>query len=105
MLEYILFKQFWSIYEYDTFQVAKTILEYLMYQVQRRINRDSDQELEETSALKLFGEPILPESVETLESFAVGEHTSAESMQKCFVVDHEVVIYWLTLDICLVRNF
>lgn len=76
-----------------------------MCQVQRRIDRDSDQELEETSALKFFSEPILPESVATLESFAVGEHTSAESMQKCFIVDHEVVIYWLTLDICLVRNF
>ncbi|XP_071857166.1 sperm flagellar protein 2 [Bombus fervidus] len=82
-------------------EVAKAILEYLMYQVQRRIDRDSDQELEETSTLKFFGEPILPESVATLESFAVDEHISAESMQKDFIVDHEVVIYWLTLDICL----
>lgn len=76
-----------------------------MYQVQRRIDRDSDQELEETSALKFFGEPVVPESVTTLESFVVGEHASAESMQKSFIMDHEVVIYWLTLDICLVRNF
>lgn len=82
-------------------EVAKAILEYLMYQVQRRIDRDSDQELEDTSTLKFFGEPILPESVATLESFAVDEHISAESMQKCFMVDDEVVIYWLTLDICL----
>ena len=84
--------------------MAKTILKHLMRQIQRRIDRDSsDEESSEegTNAFKLWGESI-PESVAEVESFGSREYAWMESAPES-EEDHRVVIYWLPLDICVVR--
>ncbi|KAK1133509.1 hypothetical protein K0M31_011313 [Melipona bicolor] len=76
-----------------------------MRQIQRRIDRDSEDQEEEsspegTNTFKLFGESI-PESVEA-ESFGSREYAWMESAPES-EEDHEVVVYWLPLDVCIVR--
>ena len=86
--------------------MAKTILKRLMRQIQRRIDRDSeDQEssLEVSNTFKLFGESI-PEAIAEVESLDSREYAWMESAAPEFdAEDHEVVIYWLPLDTCIVR--
>ncbi|CAD1477634.1 unnamed protein product, partial [Heterotrigona itama] len=78
---------------HEALEVAKTILKHLM----RRIDRDQESSSEGTNAFKLCGESI-PDS---LESFVSREYAWAESAPESDAEDHEVVIYWLPLDICI----
>lgn len=84
----------------DTFQVAKLLINYILQKVEKIIeHRDLYGDEESPPFFKFFNEPVDPEG-EEMEGYEGEIENEIETPPELA----ELIIYWISLDLCLVRN-